>query len=49
MSAINGDKGRHQINRKRGVIRRAKIRKMVAERKAGKAPGAKTAAKPAGE
>jgi hypothetical protein len=35
MSARNGDKSRHQINRKRGVVRRAKIRQMLAERKAG--------------
>lgn len=34
MSARNGDKARHQINRKRGVLRRAKIRQMLAERKA---------------
>jgi len=45
MSAINGDKGRHQINRKRGVLRRAKIRKLVAERKAAKAPDAKATTK----
>jgi hypothetical protein len=31
MSAINGDKSRHSINRKRGVARRAKIRKLVAD------------------
>jgi hypothetical protein len=49
MSAINGDKGRHQINRKRGVVRRAKIRKMVAERKTAKASGMKAGAKPAAE
>jgi hypothetical protein len=30
MSQKNGDKSRHQINRKRTVIRRAKIRAMVA-------------------
>jgi hypothetical protein len=36
MSAINGDKSRSQINRKRAVLRREKIRKLVAERKAGK-------------
>jgi len=47
MSAINGDKGRYQINRKRGVLRRAKIRKLVAERKGGKTSPTKTAAKPA--
>jgi len=32
MSKLNGDKSRHQINRKRGVVRRAKIRAMVAAR-----------------
>jgi hypothetical protein len=42
MSAINGDKGRHSINRKRGVLRRAKIRQMVADRKADKTGGTKT-------
>jgi hypothetical protein len=30
MSARNGDKSRYQINRKRAVVRRAKIRAMVA-------------------
>jgi hypothetical protein len=30
MSQRNGDKSRYQINRKRTVIRRAKIRTMVA-------------------
>jgi hypothetical protein len=29
MSAKNGDKSRHQINRKRAVLRRAKMRDMV--------------------
>jgi hypothetical protein len=33
MSAINGDKSRHSINRKRGVPRRAKIRALVAAKK----------------
>jgi len=33
MSRINGDKSRHQINRKRTVVRRAKIREMVAAKK----------------
>jgi hypothetical protein len=33
MSSINGDKSRHQINRKRGVLRRAKIRELVAATK----------------
>jgi hypothetical protein len=30
MSQKNGDKSRFQINRKRGVLRRAKIRALVA-------------------
>jgi hypothetical protein len=34
MSAKNGDKSRHQINRKRAVIRRAKIRDLVKNVKA---------------
>jgi hypothetical protein len=29
MSRLNGDKSRHQINRKRVVLRRAKIRQLV--------------------
>lgn len=29
MSAKNGDKSRHQINRKRAVLRRAKMRDLV--------------------
>jgi hypothetical protein len=33
MSAINGDKSRHSINRKRGVARRAKIKALVAAKK----------------
>jgi len=33
MSAINGDKSRHAINRKRGVHRRAKIRQLLEARK----------------
>lgn len=33
MSARNGDKSRHQINRKRAVLRRVKIRQLVADRK----------------
>jgi hypothetical protein len=42
MSARNGDKSRHQINRKRAVVRRAKIRQMLADRKApGDAGGAR--------
>jgi hypothetical protein len=41
MSAKNGDKSRHQINRKRAVLRRVKIRdlvKAVKERAAAAAP-----------
>jgi len=45
MSAINGDKGRHSINRKRGVLRRAKIRQMMADRKTAKTGEATTAPK----
>jgi hypothetical protein len=33
MSRLNGDKSRHQINRKRVVLRRAKIKKLVEEAK----------------
>lgn len=29
MSRLNGDKSRHQINRKRKVLLRAKVRKLV--------------------
>jgi hypothetical protein len=32
VSSINGDKSRHQINRKRAVLRRMKIRKLVADK-----------------
>jgi hypothetical protein len=39
MSAINGDKSRSQINRKRGVLRREKIRRLIAEKKAAKESG----------
>ena len=35
MSAINGDKSRHQINRKRVVLRRAKMRAAAAAADAG--------------
>lgn len=35
MSERNGEKSRFQINRKRGVHRRAKIRALVAARSAG--------------
>jgi len=34
MSRLNGDKSRHQINRKRVLLRRAKIKKLVADVKA---------------
>jgi len=34
MSARNGDKSRYQINRKRGVQRRAKIRELAKSLKA---------------
>jgi hypothetical protein len=33
MSRLNGDKSRHQINRKRVLLRRAKIKKLVEEAK----------------
>jgi hypothetical protein len=42
MSAKNGDKSRYQINRKRAVQRRAKIRELVKSVKAA-APHAKEA------
>jgi hypothetical protein len=41
MSGINGDKSRHQISRKRGVHRRAKIRQLLEAHRAAKAGGAK--------
>ena len=46
MSERNGDKSRYQINRKRGVHRRAAIRKLVAEAKAAQ-PAAAPPSKPA--
>jgi hypothetical protein len=42
MSRLNGDKSRHQINRKRVLLRRAKIAKLVEAAKARTASGAKT-------
>ena len=42
---MNGDKSRHQINRKRAVVRRAKIRAMVKATKGSTAAPAKPAAK----
>jgi hypothetical protein len=38
MSERNGEKSRFQINRKRGVLRRAKIRAIVAEGSTQKRP-----------
>jgi hypothetical protein len=46
MSAKNGDKSRHQINRKRAVLRRAKIRQMLADRKTTGETSAPRAPKP---
>jgi hypothetical protein len=47
MSAKNGDKSRYQINRKRAVVRRTKIRELLNARKAAAAtpaPAAKESA-----
>lgn len=44
MSAKNGDKSRHQINRKRVLLRRAKIRDLVKASKAAAGAPAKPAA-----
>jgi hypothetical protein len=41
MSARNGDKSRYQVNRKRGVLRREKIRQLVAAARSGPAQPAK--------
>jgi hypothetical protein len=52
MSSINGDKSRHQINRKRGVKRRMKIRQLVEARRQGadaKAPAASGTRRPTSE
>jgi hypothetical protein len=46
MSRLNGDKSRHQINRKRVLLRRAKIQKLVADAKA-KTAGAAAEKQPA--
>jgi hypothetical protein len=43
MSSKNGDKSRYQINRKRAVQRRAKIRELVKAVKAGPSQPAKAA------
>ena len=45
MSRLNGDKSRHQINRKRVVLRRAKIKKLVEEAKAKAAASSPSTAK----
>jgi hypothetical protein len=47
MSRLNGDKSRHQINRKRVVLRRAKIKQLVAEAKAKTAGSSPSTAKDA--
>ena len=47
MSRLNGDKSRHQINRKRVVLRRAKIKKLVEDARAKTAGGAATQKQPA--
>jgi hypothetical protein len=38
MSERNGEKSRYQINRKRGVLRRAKIRELLAAQGGEKRP-----------
>jgi hypothetical protein len=43
MSSKNGDKSRYQINRKRAVQRRAKIRELVKAVKAGSSQPVKAA------
>ena len=45
MSARNGDKSRYQVNRKRAVLRRTKIRELVRAVKGGPAQPAKAQAK----
>jgi hypothetical protein len=45
MSAKNGDKSRYQINRKRAVIRRTKMRELVKQAKENAAVAAPAAAK----
>ena len=47
MSRLNGDKSRHQINRKRVVLRRAKIKKLVEEAKAAASSPSNSTAKDA--
>ena len=45
MSARNGDKSRYQINRKRAILRRVKIRQLVKSVKSGPAQTARAATK----
>ena len=47
MSRLNGDKSRHQINRKRVVLRREKIRKLVEAAKTKAPESAQSTAKSA--
>ena len=47
MSRLNGDKSRHQINRKRVVLRRAKIKQLVEDAKAKSAGTLATEKQPA--
>ena len=49
MSQRNGDKSRFQINRKRAVLRRAKIRALVAAASAAAAPAEDAQAPKAGQ
>jgi hypothetical protein len=46
MSQRNGDKSRFQINRKRVVKRRAKVRAMLAAAQGGDKPAAQNPARP---
>jgi hypothetical protein len=49
MSRLNGDKSRHQINRKRVVLRRAKIKKLVEDARARRVPEATASEKQPGK
>jgi hypothetical protein len=46
MSRLNGDKSRHQINRKRVVVRRAKIKQLIEDAKGKSAAGTTASEKP---
>jgi hypothetical protein len=46
MSARNGDKSRHQVNRKRSVLRREKARELLAGKGGQAAAGPKRRIKP---